>query len=243
MQQPNHQDNLIKCIKIDRYYKWMYNKFSQYVGRRVIDIGAGIGNMMQFYIHNVDIAIGTDIFEGELNILQQRFDLQISQKSQLKTMILDIEKDNVEHLKQHNLDTAICVNVLEHIENDSMALGKMKDIVVSGGKIILLVPAFSILYNHMDKAGGHYRRYDKGQLCLLAKASNFKIIKNCYFNMFGILPYAIKGKFGKKRDEMFSDSLGETSSRLYNIMSCILEPFEKVVKVPFGISELIVLEK
>ena len=244
VKQPKLEDNLVNWNKIGRYSQWMFNLFAPYVGKRVIDIGVGVGNMMQFYIEKAELAIGTDIFDTQLDMVEQRFKHIVSRGGgQLVTQTLDIEQDSIDDLKKYSLDTVICINVLEHIADDLKALSNMKNMIVSGGKIILLVPAHSRLYNYMDKNAGHHRRYDRGQLVSLAKKLDLEILKSRYFNIFGIIPYVLKGKFGKKESGTFSSTLGETDFRLYNIASVILEPFEKVIKVPFGLSELIVLKK
>ena len=241
---PKLENNLLSWGKINRYSKWMYNIFAPFVGKRVVDIGAGVGNMMQFYIDNAELVVATDVFESQLSVVEERFKEKTDKTKQLVTLVLDVEKMNPLDFVQYSLDTVISINVLEHIEDDLLALNNMKNILPSGGVIILLVPAHSRLYNRFDKNAGHHRRYDKGQLSLLAEKLDMRVLKNRYFNFFGILPYYFKGKFGRqKKDDTFSSSLGEINSRFYNMAACILEPIERAVAVPCGLSELIVLEK
>ena len=61
-------------------------------------------------------------------------------------------------------DSVVCLNVLEHIADDRAALGAMSEIVVPGGVIVLLVPAFDALYGPIDRNLGHYRRYRRRSL-------------------------------------------------------------------------------
>ncbi|MDL2253532.1 class I SAM-dependent methyltransferase [Ruminococcaceae bacterium OttesenSCG-928-I18] len=238
MGQPKLEENLKQWNKIDRYSKWMYHTYCQYIGKRVLDIGVGIGNMTQFYIHDVDLAICADIFDSQLGLVSERFS-----DFPVETLKLDIENDDICELKTYELDTVICINVLEHIENHQKALQNMRDAICDNGKIIILVPALSKLYNEMDKNAGHYRRYDKGQLEKLGKETDLNIIHQRYFNMLGVIPYRVKGKGTISEGNTFSSTLNEGSSKMINYASHILEPIEKIIKIPFGLSEVIVFEK
>jgi SAM-dependent methyltransferase len=46
-------------------------------------------------------------------------------------------------LVHYDIDTALCINVLEHIEDDVEALGHIWQILRPGGRLLLLVPADS----------------------------------------------------------------------------------------------------
>lgn len=235
--QPDLTEALKKRQQINKYSRWMYNNFKGYVGRRVLDIGSGTGNMISFFIDNCVKVVATEIFPDEIKYIKERF-----KTNNLECRIFDISKDDIEELKKYSFDTITCINVLEHIENDLNAVSKMKDIIQIKGKIIILVPAISKAYGTMDKACGHYRRYDKGDLKRIADTLGLKIICNRYMNPLGLIPWIIKGKIQKK-ECTFSDNLDEKSSFIYNFASGILENIEKVIKAPLGISQIVVLEK
>ena len=95
----------------------------------------------------------------------------------------------------------------------------------------------------MDSNVNHYRRYDKGELKKIADECDLTVEYNKYFNALGIIPYYIRGKKKFKSGESFSTSLNENNSKIYNLASKILEPIERKISIPFGLSEIIVLEK
>lgn len=192
MEQNNLSEWLGEWNKIEKYSQWMYSTFEKYIGKRVLDIGAGIGNITAQYIDKKELVVATDIFENQIEIMNQRF----QKKPYFKAELLDILEDDISKLKEQKFDTIICINVLEHLKDDKKALLRMKEILSPEGHIILIVPAFSKLYCYMDKNVSHYRRYDKGMIAKLAKQCNLDIVKNKYFNFFGIIPYYVKGKFG-----------------------------------------------
>lgn len=235
--QPDLTESLKKRQKINRYSKWMYNNFKCYIGKRVLDIGSGTGNMISFYMNRCEKIVATDIFPDEIQYMEERF-----KTNNVECITFNISSDNIDKLKDYFFDTVTCINVLEHIEDDINAVAKMKDIVGEKGKIIILVPAVSTAYGTVDKACGHFRRYDKGDLEKIADTLELRIILNKYMNPLGLIPWIIKGKIQKK-ESTFSDDLDNKSSFIYNFASGILESIERIVKVPFGISQIVVFEK
>ena len=117
----------------------------------------------------------------------------------------------------------------------------MKKLLVQSGKIIICAPAVRKLYCYMDRNVGHYRRYAKGELCRKAEKTGLKVIEDKYMNFMGIFPYWLKGKFGKDIGGSFSTGIAQSESKLYSLASKILEPVERVIKPPVGISEIIIL--
>lgn len=235
--QPDLTESLKKRQQINKYSRWMYNNFKGYIGKRVLDIGSGTGNMISFFIDNCEKVVATEIFPDELEYIKERF-----KSSNLECRIFDISKDNIEESKKYSFDTITCINVLEHIEDDLKAVSNMKGIIEIKGRIIILVPAVSKAYGTMDKACGHFRRYDKGDLEKIADTLGLKIISNKYMNPLGLIPWILKGKIQKK-ECTFSDYLDEKRSFIYNFASGLLENIEKVIKMPFGISQIVILEK
>lgn len=239
MKQNDISDNLEQWNKLDRYSEWMYRSYSKYVGKRVLDIGAGVGNLTQYLVKSCECVIGVDIFEHQINSMKKRF-IQYENFEAYKFNILE---DDLSKFINYKFDTIVCINVLEHLEDDLLAINKMKSLIVKGGKLIILVPACSKLYSHLDKNVGHHRRYDKGQLKILSGKCNMKIVANKYFNFWGIIPYYLKGKISKDKGGSFSTDLNETNSKFYNKMSTILEPIENIFIPTIGLSEIMVLEK
>lgn len=231
-------ENLNHWDYINNYSTWMYHTYESYVGKRVFDVGAGMGRMVQFYIDKCERIVATDIFQSQVDYMNMRFEGYPNFNAE----VFDILSDDISEYVGA-FDTVICINVLEHLENDELAVNKMKELLCEGGNLILFVPAFQKLYCQMDKNVSHYRRYDRGILAELAKKSDMEIVHNGYFNALGIIPYYLKGKSKMQEGESFSTSLNENNSKLYNLASKVLEPVEKKFPPKFGISEMIILKK
>lgn len=239
MKQNDISSNLNQWNRLDRYSQWMYHSYEQYIGKRVLDVGAGVGNLTQFMLDRCELVIGVDIFEHQIDIMKKRF----IKYPNFTAKFINILEDDIEDLKQYELDTVVCINVLEHLEDDRAAIERMKSLLVAKGRLIILVPAWKFLYSHLDKNVGHHRRYNKGELRKLAEKCDMKIIENKYFNCLGIIPYYLKGKFSKDSGGSFSTDLNGVNSKVYNIMASVLEPIEKKFKPKAGLSEIIILEK
>ena len=232
--------------KIDRYFEWMYNTYKRFIGKNVLDIGVGFGTMTQYYVKDADIVIAVDLSEKRLAFVKERF-----RDYNVVTKVLNIESDDASSLREYEIDTIVCTNVIEHIQDDLKAVINMKNALSPGGRIIIMVPAIPSLYNDFDRNAGHLRRYGKGQLAELAQNADLNIIYQRYINILGVIPYRLKGKRNSKKGGRIeqakktgcSTHINERYSKLYNLATCILEPVEKIVSVPFGLSELIVPKK
>lgn len=130
MVQNNISQNLSHWDYIDRYSKWMYDVYSDYIGKSVFDVGAGMGRMVDFYIREVEKVTATDIFQEQVDFMNKRFE----QYPYFHAELVDILKDALEEY-EGKFDTVLCINVLEHLSDDYKAVGNMKYILRDGGGI------------------------------------------------------------------------------------------------------------
>jgi len=76
---------------------------------------------------------------------------------------------------EFGLDTVIALNVIEHIEEDVAAMRSMRDMLVPGGRAIVLVPALPRLYGSLDRELGHARRYTRNALATHMKEAGLRM--------------------------------------------------------------------
>ena len=127
------------------------------------------------------------------------------------------------------MDAAILVNVLEHIEDDRLALSDIKKILKPGGYMLLFVPALRILYSEFDKLVGHYRRYHRDELGQMVSDTGFEIISNKYCDVLGALPWLVLNRF------FGSTELNPALARIYDFIGVpMTRAFELMVPPPFG---------
>ena len=142
----------------------------------------------------------------------------------------------IERYRSYHIDSVICFNVLEHIEQDETALRNIFDLLEPGGRFLLLVPSHPWLYGSLDQHLRHHRRYRKKELKNKLEAQGFRVIYLKYFNRIGIFGWFLNGKI-LRRKELPSFQLA-----IYNLLVPLLK-LEKFFPLPFGTSLLAVAEK
>src|SRR5204862_4713690 len=165
-----------------RFNRWMFERLRPWIGRRVLEIGAGIGNMSAFLVDQapVDRVVLTDTEPVYLGRLRERF------AGRPHVSVAELRLPAVSSgLLAERLDTVVCLNVLEHIEDDRASLRAMHDLLQPGGRLVLLVPSLRALYGTLDEALGHFRRYVPAELSEKLCAAGFRLRYIEYFNLAG----------------------------------------------------------
>ena len=123
----------------------------------------------------------SDIREGYVNKLREEF-------KNAKVIEINLtDKDfDVKHKDLFGtFDFIFALNVIEHIEDDKLAMANIHKLLNKGGVVFILVPAYQILYNNFDHALEHFRRYNKRSLKKIF--SNYDLLKSYYFNFISKL--------------------------------------------------------
>ncbi len=176
-----------------RYNRWMFERLRPWVGRRVIEIGAGIGNMSAFLADRERLVL-TDTEDYYLGRLRARFG------GERHVAVAELRLPAVEpRLQAERLDTVVCLNVLEHIEDDRASLRAMHDLLEPGGRLVLLVPALRALYGTLDQALGHFRRYARRELATKFREAGFQLRHLEYFNLAGVPGWWFAGRVLRRR--------------------------------------------
>lgn len=97
------------------------------------------------------------------------------------------------------MDTVVCLNVLEHIEDDAATLKYIRTLLEPGGRLILLVPNDPKAYGTVDKEIGHYRRYTAPGLRTLMKDSGYEVEDILKFNRVSMPAWKFTGQVRKAR--------------------------------------------
>jgi ubiquinone/menaquinone biosynthesis C-methylase UbiE len=88
-------------------------------------------------------------------------------------------------LPQSGYDTVICLNVLEHLQDDKTALLNVKRVLARQGRVIELLPQDPWNFGTLDRILGHRRRYSTDSLGQLARNCGFEIERPISFNRIG----------------------------------------------------------
>ncbi len=161
---------------------WMADSIKPHLGKRILEVGSGIGNISRLLPKREKLTV-TDLDPVYLNLLKETFE----NDETVNVAKLDLGSDeDFAALGEASYDTIVCLNVLEHVEDDAAALQRMRRALEPDGTLILLVPQYAGLYGSYDRQVGHYRRYEKGALESLIKQNGYTIEKSFGFNMFAI---------------------------------------------------------
>jgi SAM-dependent methyltransferase len=214
------------------YHRWIVGKMSPWLGETILEVGCGVGHLTALLLRHGRV-IPTDINGGYLQIVENKFRDHPNLK---RTLLWDIRCPAPGEL-DGPIDTIVCSNVLEHIEEDEKTLGYFYQVLRPKGRLILLVPALKWLYNDLDRELGHFRRYSKGELQQKLEAQGFKIRYLIFLNGFGILGWFFNGTIMRRR------LLPVRQVRIFNRLVPFLSRFEKVLRPAMGQSLIAIGEK
>lgn len=217
------------------YLDWQFAQLVSGVGRRVIEIGCGTGEILR-RLPACEAVLGVDVEADILEATEQRF----ANRADYSFRLMDIatcSEYEFEELQYFGADTVICSNVLEHIRDDVLALQRMEQLVIPGGQVLLLVPAHLLLFGRYDLLDGHYRRYCKRYLRTILQHTGLQVVSLKYFNLLGAVGWWMQYKV--LRREIHSGS----HFRVMNTAIPLLKPLERWLPVPFGLSLVAVLRR
>ncbi len=185
---------------------WMADTIRPHVGQDVLEIGAGIGNLSRVLLPKRSSYLATDIDEEHLGRLRNRF----SHRPKLSVARCDVTQP--EHFRDiaGRMDTVICLNVLEHVEDDLAALRNIRSSLKPGGKAIILVPHDQRVYGTLDEALGHFRRYAHHELRERMEKTGFRVETILEFNRVSRWPWYVSGRILKRR------ALSPTQMRIFD---------------------------
>lgn len=216
---------------VRRYNSWIFQRIRTYIGERVMEVGAGVGNMTKFLVRRAKV-IATDSEEKYLTILRNLFDGY----GNVKVQPFVIGKDDPGKFAGKSIDSILCLNVLEHVEDDEEALRTFHRILSPGGRVILLVPSLKILYGVLDKNLGHFRRYSRRELVQKMERAGFQSETHFYFNLLGSLGWFVNSRILRRK------ILPRNQLRLFNLLVPLLK-VEGKIRIPFGMSLVLVAKK
>jgi SAM-dependent methyltransferase len=163
-----------------RYFAWQAETAKQYLGKRVLETGCGVGNFTRYLVDR-ELVVSMDVVEECVERNRSSF----SAHSNIQFRWLDVQDPAFLDLKALRADTVVCLNVLEHVRDDRLALKHMHHVLVPGGRAVFLLPAFEPLYGPIDSNLGHFRRYGKASWRKMAEEVGFRVTHLRYFNFLG----------------------------------------------------------
>jgi SAM-dependent methyltransferase len=133
-------------------------------------------------------------------------------------------------------DSAVMINVLEHIEDDVAALALLRELLSPGGRVVLYVPALNGMYGNFDRRAGHYRRYAPWRMRRVFAAAGLREVAMRYMNILSLPPWWIFSRGATDRSPTGQLSLWDRTGVV------IGRRLESAVRVPIGLNLFCVAE-
>jgi SAM-dependent methyltransferase len=230
--------------EVEKTHWWFLvraNLFAKYLkfgskNSTILDVGSGPGNNLRM-LKNLGFKKyqGFDFSQIAKNLCEE--------KELGEVLIGDICCPD---LPSNFYDFVLATDLLEHIEEDSLALEQIARILKPGGKLIITVPCFKILWGFNDEASHHKRRYLLPEIKSKVELSQMKVLEFYYFNFFLFLPILIFRKVTKFFDiRVKNENLVNSKflNKFLRILFSIDVFLAQKIKFPFGVSAFILATK
>jgi glycosyltransferase involved in cell wall biosynthesis len=214
-----------------RFNKWMADVIRPYIGNRVLEIGAGIGNM------SLNLMPRTSYWATDVNPLY--LDYLVSLRASRPYMgVAQTDATAAESYPAgQTFDTVVCLNVVEHLQDDVGTLRNIWNVLDhGGGRAIVLVPCGPKLYGTLDEVLGHCRRYTVEQLVDVSQRAGFTVERVLKFNRPGVVGWWLNGKILRRR------TFGLAQVRLLNLLTPVFRLVDSWLPLP-PLSIIAVLKK
>ena len=139
--------------------RWLGDVIRPFGGRSVLEIGAGIGNLTRTLLPR-DRYTASDVDPRHLDTLRG----QLETRPYLNVEQVDVAEPEDFFTLLESYDTVLCLNLLEHMPDEDVAVRNLASALRPDGRAIVLVPQHPALFGSLDEAAGHQRRYTRATL-------------------------------------------------------------------------------
>lgn len=221
----NGQEEILRRMRLaTNYNAWLLDRARPFLGRRVLDAGAGTGTFTEVVAQSSELVVAMEPDPAFAQSLRDRFG------GRDDVVVLESGTDS---LTRDSLpapvDSVVCFNVLEHIANDGAALERFHAVLVPGGHLLLLVPAHPVLFGATDRLVEHERRYRRRGVRELLSAKGFDVVDARYVNPLGALGWLVSSRILKR------ELIPQGSLQIYDRLVPLLRPLDRL-PLPFGLS-------
>ncbi len=184
-----------RLSRAPRFNAWMADVIRPHCGRRVLEIGSGTGNLTRRLVPR-DAYVASDVNPLYLQTLRHL----TADRPYLDVTLTDVTEGASFPRIPGGFDTVVCLNVIEHVDDDRAALGNIRSVLAPDGKAIVLVPQGPELFGTLDEVLGHKRRYTEASLRKVAGEAGFEVEEVLGFNRVGTPAWWLNGKLLKRRE-------------------------------------------
>jgi SAM-dependent methyltransferase len=206
------------------YNEWIYKVVRPFLGQRIMEIGCGTGNITRYLTDHGHVC-AVDVNKTYLDAARR----YLKDRPNVKYHLINLERP-LGSLRSFHPDSIVCVNVLEHLENDRQALQECHRLLPGGGHLLIFVPALQSIYGSMDKSYGHFRRYARRELLDKVTEAGFKVVDCHFLNLPGVPGWWFNGQILNRQ------IIPKAQMLLYDKLVPFIRGVEENLPLPFGLS-------
>ncbi len=180
----DHKDYQVGATKDFFWHKAKIQLINILIGKlkskrrlKILNLGVGTGDDLPIVSQWGEIYV-IDIDSDALKVIPEEF-------------VFEKKVCDACHISYPNdfFDLVLAFDVLEHIEDDKLAINEIYRVLKPEGFFIFTVPAFNFLYSSHDRALKHFRRYNRR--ILKNRLLNFRCVEVGYwvFSLFLLVAF------------------------------------------------------
>ena len=212
---------LARISRAPRFNAWMADTIRPWCGQKVLEIGSGTGNLTKRLVPR-NAYVASDVNPLYLQTLRGL----TSDRPYLDVTLTDVTRGESFPRIPGGFDTVVCLNVVEHVDDDLGAMRNIREVLAPGGRAIVLVPRGPDLFGTLDEVLGHKRRYTDVSLTRLAKEAGFEVQELLHFNRIGTPAWWLNGKLLKRQ------SFGLIQVKALNVLTPLFRMIDRGLPFP-----------
>jgi glycosyltransferase involved in cell wall biosynthesis/phospholipid N-methyltransferase len=178
-----------------RYQQAIAREIQPYLGERVIEVGAGIGNLARHLAYGKQLVLTEPTPEYRRQLaasMNYRSNVTISDRDVLS-------EEGLAWAKIQYPDTILCLNQLEQVGDDKRALDSLAAAIKPGGRVILVVSAHAFLYGSLDEALRRQRRYTAERIAALVEGVGLYVEHQKWLGKLVLVGWFMESKVWRRR--------------------------------------------
>lgn len=166
-------------VKNNFTYRHILNEVDKFLKspKHILDIGCGGGTLCLYYASRGNTVVGIDISQKAVDSARESAEFLELKTASFKVMNFPNE------VPKEKFDFIIFTEVIEHLENDDLALKRIFSLLKGGGTVFISTPSKNAPLHRLgvarefDKRVGHLRRYTIEELVEKSKKCGFIVLE------------------------------------------------------------------
>jgi len=205
-----------------RFNRWMADTIAPHIGKRVLETGAGIGNLTRLLCPKRERYIAADIDPEYLAQLRARF----QHRPKMEVRHCDLSNPADFEPLRGTVDSVVCLNVLEHVGDEMASLRNIYAALEPGGRAVVLVPNGQEIFGSLDRALGHFHRYSREELQQKMEQVGFRVERIIDFNRVSRPAWFWNGRVMKRT------TIGRIQLRIFDRFVWLWRRIDKLLPWP-----------